>query len=111
VASFGLFVEIMPGIEGVVFLSELDEKKIDDPSEAFSLGDKKLAKILKLSPHEKRISLSFKQAQVELQKMEYQKYVQSQDDRHTLGDIMKDQLKNIGTPAKAPKKKKEKKEE
>jgi len=111
VASFGLFVEIMPGIEGVVFLSELDEKKIDDPAEAFSLGDKKLAKILKLSPMEKRISLSFKQAQMELQKQEYQKYVQSQDDRHTLGDIMKDQLKNINTPTKSPKKKEEKKEE
>ncbi|MFC2163420.1 30S ribosomal protein S1 [Acidobacteriota bacterium] len=111
VASFGLFVEIMPGIEGVVFLSELDEKKIDDPAQAFSLGDKKLAKILKLSPVEKRISLSFKQAQMELQKQEYQKYVQSQDDRHTLGDIMKDQLKNIGTPAKPPKKKAAKKEE
>lgn len=111
VANFGLFVEIMPGIEGVVFLSELDEKKIDDPAEAFSIGDKKLAKILKLSPKEKRISLSFKQAQIELQKLEYQKYVQSQDDRHTLGDIMKDQLKNIGTPAKSPKKKEEKKEE
>ena len=48
---------------------------------------------------------------MELQKLEYQKYVQSQDDRHTLGDIMKDQLKNIGTPTKKPKKKKGKKEE
>jgi len=111
VANFGLFVEIMPGIEGVVFLSELDEKKIDDPAEAFSLGDKKLAKIIKLSPKEKRISLSFRQAQTELQKLEYQKYVQSQDDRHTLGDIMKDQLKNIRTPSKAPNKKEDKKEE
>jgi small subunit ribosomal protein S1 len=111
VANFGLFVEIMPGIEGVVFLSELDEKKIDDPAEVFSIGDKKLAKILKLSPKEKRISLSFKQAQIELQKMEYQKYVQSQDDRHTLGDIMKDQLKNISTAKKSPDKNEDKKEE
>jgi len=111
VATFGLFVEIMPGIEGVVFLSELDEKKIEDPAEVFSLGEKKLAKILKLSPKEKRISLSFRQAQIELQKLEYQKYVQSQDDRHTLGDIMKDQLKNISTPSKTPIKKEDKKEE
>jgi len=111
VASFGLFVEIMPGIEGVVFLSELDEKRIEDPAEAFSLGEKKLAKILKLSPKEKRISLSFRQAQIELQKLEYQKYVQSQDDRHTLGDIMKDQLKNINTPSKTPIKKEDKKED
>jgi len=109
--SFGIFVEITPGIEGVVFLSELDEKKIEDPAEIFSLGEEKLAKIIKLSQKDKKISLSFKQAQFELQKMEYQKYVRSQDGRHTLGDIMKDQLKTISTPKKTTKKKEKTKEE
>jgi small subunit ribosomal protein S1 len=87
----------------VVFLSELDEKKIEDPAESFSLGEEKLAKIIKLSQKEKKISLSFRQAQLELQKIEYQKYVKSQDGRHTLGDIMKDQLKTIRTPKKTTK--------
>ncbi|MGB3862522.1 MAG: 30S ribosomal protein S1 [Candidatus Aminicenantaceae bacterium] len=109
--SFGIFVEITPGIEGVVFLSELDEKKIEDPAEIFSLGEEKLAKIIKLSQKDKKISLSFKQAQFELQKMDYQKYVRSQDGRHTLGDIMKDQLKTISTPKKTTKKKEKTKEE
>jgi len=95
--SFGVFVEITPGIEGVVFLSELDEKKIEDPSEAFSVGEEKIAKIIKMDPQNKKISLSFKQAQLELQKQEYQKYIQGQDDKITLGDIMKDQLKTFGT--------------
>ncbi len=110
-ASFGIFVEITPGIEGVVFLSELDEKKIEDPAEIFTVGEEKLAKIIKLSQRDKKISLSFKQAQLELQKMEYQKYVKSQDGRHTLGDIMKDQLKAISTPKKTTKKKEKTKEE
>lgn len=110
-ASFGIFVEITPGIEGVVFLSELDDKKIEDPAEAFSLGEEKLAKIIKLNQRDKKISLSFKQAQLELQKIEYQKYVRSQDGRHTLGDIMKDQLKTISTPKKTAAKKEKKKEE
>jgi len=109
--SFGIFVEITPGIEGVIFLSELDEKKIEDPAEMFSLGEEKLAKIIKLNQKDKKISLSFKQAQFELQKMEYQKYVRSQDGRHTLGDIMKDQLKTISTPKKTAKKKEKTKEE
>ncbi len=110
-ASFGIFVEITPGIEGVIFLSELDDKKIEDPAEAFSLGEEKLAKIIKLNQRDKKISLSFKQAQLELQKIEYQKYARSQDGRHTLGDIMKDQLKTIRTPKKPPAKKEKKKEE
>jgi small subunit ribosomal protein S1 len=98
IASFGVFVEILPGIEGVVFLSELDERKIEDPGELFKVGDERKAKLIKINQMDKKISLSFKQAQLDMQKMEYQKYMSNQDDRMTLGDLMKDQLKNIDTP-------------
>ncbi len=57
-----------------------------------------------MNPREKKLSLSFKLAQLELQKLEYQKYVQSQDDKLTLGDLLKDQLKKIQPPQKAKKK-------
>ena len=110
-ANFGVFVEITPGIEGVIFLSELDDHKIENPADVFKVGEEKLAKILKLNQEEKKISLSFRQAQMEVQKMEYQKYVQGQDDRHTLGDLMKDKLKNLEAPKKKPKKTVKKKEE
>ncbi len=110
-ANFGVFVEITPGIEGVVFLSELDDHKIDNPAEVFKVGEERLAKIIKLNQEEKKISLSFRQAQMEVQKIEYQKYVQSQDDRLTLGDLMKDKLKNLEAPKKKAKKTTKKKEE
>ena len=100
IVDFGVFVEITPGIEGVVFLSELDDKKIEDPSEHFSINDEKSAKILKMSQKDKKISLSFKQAQFEMQKRDYQKYMDGQDKRHTLGDIMKDQFDKITTNKK-----------
>jgi small subunit ribosomal protein S1 len=108
IVDFGIFVEIMPGIEGVVFTSELSEKTIENPSKAFKVGEEKSAKILKMSKKEKKISLSFKKAQLDMQKMEYRKYMQSQDTKHTLGDIMKDQLKNIETPNHKSKKKENK---
>ena len=60
--DFGAFVEIMPGIEGVVFTAELDEKKLEKPSDAFAVGDERNAKIIKMNPKAKKISLSFKQA-------------------------------------------------
>jgi len=104
IIDFGVFVEITPGIEGIVFLSELEEKKIEKPEEVFSVGEEHLAKILKMNPKEKKISLSFKLAQLELQKAEYQKYIQSQDHKLTLGDIMKEQLKQIQLPKKTKKK-------
>jgi len=100
ITDFGVFVEITPGIEGVVFLSELDEKKIESPQEAFRIGEERPAKIIKMNPKEKKISLSFRLAQLDMQKLEYQKFVRSQDDRLTLGDIMGDQLKKIKTPKK-----------
>lgn len=105
--DFGAFVEITPGIEGIVFLSELDEKKIEKPEEVFSVGEERIAKIIKMNPREKKLSLSFKLAQLELQKLEYQKYIQSQDDKLTLGDLLKDQLKKI-RPTQKTKKKEEK---
>jgi len=98
--DFGVFVEITPGIEGIVFLSELDEQKIEKPEEAFSQGEEKIAKIIKMNPKEKKISLSFKQARLELQKLEYQKYLESQDDKLTLGDVFKDHFKQIQSPKK-----------
>lgn len=109
ITDFGAFVEITPGIEGVVFLSELDEKKIESPTETFSIGEEKIAKIIKIDPRNKKISLSFKLAQIEMQKLEYQRYMQSQDNKTTLGDIMKEQLIKIGKMSKKTKKKEEKK--
>ncbi|MGD2294325.1 MAG: 30S ribosomal protein S1 [Candidatus Aminicenantes bacterium] len=108
IVDFGVFVEITPGIEGVVFLSELNDKKIEDPAEVFAVGDEKTAKILKMNQKDKKISLSFKQAQMDMQKLDYQKYMKSQDKGSTLGDIMKDQFEKIATPKKTESKKERK---
>ncbi len=102
--DFGVFVEITPGIEGIVFLSELDEQKIEKPEEAFSQGEERIAKIIKLNPREKKISLSFRQALLELQKLEYQKYLESQDSKLTLGDVFKDHFEQIRSPKKVKEK-------
>jgi small subunit ribosomal protein S1 len=102
--DFGAFVEIMPGIEGVVFTSELDEKKLEKPSDAFSVGDERNAKIIRLNPKAKKISLSFKQAVYDMEKQDFQRFMESQNDRMTLGDIMKDQLKGFRAPKKGTKK-------
>ena len=109
--DFGAFVEITPGIEGIVFLSELDEQKIEKPEEAFSKGEERIAKIIKLNPRENKISLSFRQAHLELQKLEYQKYLESQDSKLTLGDVFKDHFKQMRSPKKVEEKTEKKTEE
>jgi len=102
--DFGAFVEIIPGIEGVIFTSELDEKKLEKPSDGFAVGDERNAKIIRLNPKAKKISLSFKQALYDIEKQDFQRFMDSQNDRMTLGDIMKDQLKGIRAPKKRIKK-------
>lgn len=65
-APFGAFVELAPGVEGMVHISELSWTRVGAPDEAVSLGETVRAKVLSLKRGEKgdvRISLSRKQAE------------------------------------------------
>lgn len=58
--DFGVFVEIEPGIEGLIHVSEIDYARVEKPSEMFKKGDEIEAAILNIDPVEQRISLSRK---------------------------------------------------
>ena len=58
--DFGVFVEIEPGIEGLIHVSELDYARVEKPSDLFKKGDEVEAAILNIDPVEQRISLSRK---------------------------------------------------
>jgi small subunit ribosomal protein S1 len=61
-ADFGAFVEIEPGIEGLIHISEMSYgKKLRHPSDMLKLGDRVDAVILGIKPEEHRISLGLKQ--------------------------------------------------
>lgn len=66
-AAFGAFVELVPGVDGLVHISEISWARIQEPSEALSVGDRVRVKYLGTSqgkkPGETRLSLSIKQAQ------------------------------------------------
>lgn len=58
--DFGVFVEIEPGIEGLIHVSELDYARVEKPADLFKKGDEVEAAILNIDPVEQRISLSRK---------------------------------------------------
>jgi small subunit ribosomal protein S1 len=63
-AAFGAFVEIMPGLEGLVHISQLGYGRVGHPEEAVSVGQKVRAKITRLEHDDKgrlKISLSMKE--------------------------------------------------
>ena len=61
VEDFGCFVELWPGCEGLVHVSELDTKRVDKPKDIVSVGDKLLVKALGYDTRG-RLNLSRKQA-------------------------------------------------
>lgn len=62
VVDFGAFVELEPGVEGLVHVSELAGRRIGHPREAVSAGQRVRAKVLSIDMDKKRISLSISQA-------------------------------------------------
>lgn len=62
-ASFGAFVEIAPGIEGLVHISQLAYERVEKTEDAVRPGDQVTVKILSIVPAEHRVSLSIKEAQ------------------------------------------------
>jgi small subunit ribosomal protein S1 len=67
VVAFGAFVEILPGVEGLVHISELADHHVESPSEVVEPGASLDVKILEIDEERRRLSLSIKQ--VEEQRM------------------------------------------
>ena len=60
VVTFGAFVEILQGVEGLVHISELADRHIENPREIVSQGDHVLVRIIEVDPERRRLSLSMK---------------------------------------------------
>jgi small subunit ribosomal protein S1 len=63
VVTFGAFVEILPGVEGLVHISELAQHHVENPREVVSQGDQVQAKIIEVDPERRRLSLSLKRVE------------------------------------------------
>jgi small subunit ribosomal protein S1 len=63
VVSFGAFVEIMEGVEGLVHISELAQHHVENPREIVDPGDTVKVKILEIDDERRRLSLSLKRVE------------------------------------------------
>jgi small subunit ribosomal protein S1 len=63
VVSFGAFVEIMEGVEGLVHISELAQHHVENPREIVDPGDEVKVKILEIDEERRRLSLSLKRVE------------------------------------------------
>ena len=63
VVTFGAFVEILPGVEGLVHISELAQHHVENPREVVSQGDVVSVKIIEVDAERRRLSLSLKRVE------------------------------------------------
>ena len=86
--NYGAFVEIEPGIEGLIHVSEMSwTRHVKNPSEMFSLGDEIEAIVLAIDTEERKISLGAKQLQDDPWDQIEEKYI--------VGTIVKGKIINV----------------
>lgn len=97
--SFGAFVEILPGVEGLVHISQISNKHIGTPQEVLEFNQSVKVKVLDVNEEEQRISLSMRELE-ETQKASDEDFRNYQAQEETssgfqLGEMIGDQLKKL----------------
>ncbi len=92
IAKFGAFVEIEPGIEGLVPLGEIQEERVINVSDILEKGQKVKVKVLNMDVDAHRITLSIKEAIDD--GIDYSSF-NNNNEYITLADILGDKLKNF----------------
>lgn len=96
-APFGAFVEVRPGVEGLVHISQIANRRIGTPQEVLEEGQEVEAKVLDINPDEERMSLSIRELLEDERAEAVQTYTEKQNISSgiTLGDLVGDQLRKL----------------
>ncbi|MDR1966658.1 MAG: S1 RNA-binding domain-containing protein, partial [Synergistaceae bacterium] len=62
-ADFGAFVELEPGVEGLIHISQLSRARVEKPGDVLTVGQEVTARIMEVDPSTRRIRLSLKPLQ------------------------------------------------
>ncbi|WP_413365963.1 30S ribosomal protein S1 [Lysinibacillus sp. 3P01SB] len=94
--SFGAFVEVFPGIEGLVHISQISHKHINTPHEALKEGQEVQVKVLDVNEAERRLSLNIKDLIENPDKEEEFDYeLPEENTGFSFSDVIGDQLKKF----------------
>ncbi|CAH0220866.1 30S ribosomal protein S1 [Peribacillus sp. NPDC101481] len=94
--SFGAFVEIFPGVEGLVHISQISHKHIATPQEVLKEGQSVEVKVLEVNETDQRLSLSIKELeepQANYNTSDYE--IPEESKGFQLGEMIGDQLKKL----------------
>ncbi|MER2071248.1 MAG: 30S ribosomal protein S1 [Psychrobacillus sp.] len=94
--SYGAFVEVFPGVEGLVHISQIAHQHIGTPQEVLKEGQEVEVKVLDVNSKEKRLSLSIKELvknEDEFNLADYQMPEESKG--FSISDVLGDRLKDF----------------
>jgi small subunit ribosomal protein S1 len=94
--SYGAFVEVFPGVEGLVHISQISNRHIGTPHEVLEEGQNVKVKVLDANEEEHRLSLSMKPFEEHEPEESYDSYEMPEESSgFQIGDILGDQLKDL----------------
>lgn len=94
--SYGAFVEVLPGVEGLVHISQIAHKHIGTPHEVLSEGQGVQVKVLDVNKEDKRLSLSIKELQEKEQEQDFSNYEMPEESSgFSISDVIGDKLKGF----------------
>ncbi|KUG04666.1 4-hydroxy-3-methylbut-2-enyl diphosphate reductase / ssu ribosomal protein s1p [hydrocarbon metagenome] len=79
IAPFGAFVELDPGVDGLVHISQLADYRVEKPEDIVSVNQQVKVKILSVDANEKRIGLSIREAQRDEENQGVEDYMAQQE--------------------------------
>jgi small subunit ribosomal protein S1 len=93
IVAFGMFVKIEEDVEGLVHISEVSHKRIENLAEKFKVGDEVHVEVLGIDVDRKRLSLSMKKYDAAQEKEELDKLLHNNSSKTvTIGDFIKIKL-------------------
>src|SRR5690625_4112735 len=91
--NFGAFVELFPGVEGLVHISQIANRHIGTPEEVLEVDQVVKVKVLHVNEEEERISLSIKELEKDEEAEEVKEYEKNDDQSSfQFGDLIGDKL-------------------
>jgi small subunit ribosomal protein S1 len=91
--DFGAFAEIIPGVEGLIHISEISEERIEDPRQVLEPGQAIRAEVIQLDATERKIGLSIKSARRQDDLADAQGFANASEAGATLGDLLPDKFR------------------
>ncbi|WP_042346344.1 30S ribosomal protein S1 [Bacillus massiliigorillae] len=95
IVSFGAFVEVFPGVEGLVHISQISHKHIATPHEVLKEGQVVQVKVLEINEQEQRLSLSMKALEENDSEENFSYELPEETTGFQFSDVIGDQLKKF----------------